>query len=40
MEKAYYGKDHFSKYIVSNYENINFSEFRLLLDNINEIICK
>lgn len=36
----YYGKDYFSKYIASNYENINFSEFRPLLDNINEIICK
>ena len=36
----YYGKDHFAQYITANYENIDFSEFRPLLDNINEIICK
>lgn len=35
----YYGKDHFSQYILSNYENIDFSNFKPLLDNINEIIC-
>lgn len=34
----YYGKDHFSQYITSNYESINFSEFKPLLDNINSII--
>lgn len=35
----YYGKDHFSQYILSNYENIDFSNFKPLLDNINDIIC-
>lgn len=38
--EKYYGKDHFSKYIASNYESINFSNFRPLLDNINKIVCK
>ncbi|MBY0155567.1 RNA-directed DNA polymerase [Cytobacillus firmus] len=34
----YYGKDMFSKYILNNYADINFNEFRSILDNINSII--
>lgn len=34
----YYGKDIFSKYILDNYININFNNFRSVLDNINNII--
>lgn len=34
----YYGKDHFSQYILSDYENIDFSNFRPLLNNIRDII--
>ncbi|WML54326.1 retron Ec67 family RNA-directed DNA polymerase/endonuclease [Neobacillus sp. PS3-12] len=34
----YYGKDMFSKYILNNYADINFNEFRSVLDNINNII--
>lgn len=36
--EKYYGKDHFSKYISSNYETIDFSNFRVLLDTINKIV--
>lgn len=36
--EKFYGKDHFSKYISSSYENIDFSDFRFLLDQINEIV--
>ena len=36
----HYGKDIFSKYIISNYEGINFSGFRPLLDQINRIITE
>lgn len=34
----YYGKEIFSKYILNNYSDINFGEFRLVLDNINKIM--
>lgn len=34
----YYGKEIFSKYILNNYTDINFDEFRLVLDNIDNII--
>ncbi|NCB51157.1 MAG: RNA-directed DNA polymerase [Clostridia bacterium] len=34
----YYGKEIFSKYISSNYKDIDFSGFRQLLDKLNEII--
>ncbi|WP_341356785.1 retron Ec67 family RNA-directed DNA polymerase/endonuclease [Rossellomorea sp. y25] len=34
----YYGKEMFSKYILGNYSNINFDEFKPVLDNINNII--
>lgn len=34
----YYGKEIFSKYVLNNYYNINFNEFRAVLDNINNII--
>lgn len=34
----YYGKERFSKYILENYLNINFNDFRPLLNNINNII--
>lgn len=33
----YYGKDRFSKYIMKNYENIDFTDFRPLLDKIRYI---
>lgn len=39
----YFGKDRFSKYVMKNYEQINFEKFRPLLDNIRKIIldyCK
>lgn len=35
----FYGKEYFSQYILSDYNNIDFSNFRPLLTNINEIIC-
>jgi len=34
----YYGKEIFSNYILNNYFNINFNEFKPILDNINNII--
>lgn len=34
----YYGKEMFSKFILNNYSDINFNEFRPVLDNINNII--
>ncbi|MBO0588212.1 retron Ec67 family RNA-directed DNA polymerase/endonuclease [Sporosarcina sp. E16_8] len=34
----YYGKEMFSKYILNNYSDINFNEFRLVLDNLNNIM--
>lgn len=33
----YYGKEMFSKYILANYKKIDFSNFRILLNNLNEI---
>lgn len=35
--KKYYGKDDFSKHILDNYQEIDFSNFKILLDNIKEI---
>lgn len=37
-KNKYYNKDIFSNYIYSNYINIDFSNFRPLLDNLNKII--
>ncbi|MBJ8205520.1 RNA-directed DNA polymerase [Bacillus cereus] len=34
----YYGKEIFSQYILKNYSDINFNEFRSVLDNINNIM--
>lgn len=34
----YYGKDHFSKYISENYKSIDFTNFKPLLNAINEIV--
>ena len=36
--EKYYGKDHFSKYIFTNYKDIDFSNFKPLLNVINEIV--
>ena len=36
----HYGKDYFSKYIISNFESINFDGFRPMLDRINRIITE
>ena len=36
--EKYYGKDHFSKYVYSNYDKINFSNFKPLLNYINDAI--
>lgn len=33
-----YGKEIFSKFILSNYEEINFENFRPILNNINQIV--
>ena len=33
-----YSKDHFSKYVYSNYDKIDFSNFIPLLDNIRDAI--
>lgn len=34
----YYGKEIFSKYVESDYSNINFDRFKSVLDNMNFII--
>ena len=34
----YYGKVTFSKYIMNNYKSIDFSNFRIILDNIVKIL--
>ncbi|WP_353618719.1 retron Ec67 family RNA-directed DNA polymerase/endonuclease [Bacillus sp. ISL-37] len=34
----YYGKEIFSKYILGNYTEINFNQFRSVLNNINNVI--
>ena len=39
-KSKHYGKDIFSKYILSHYENINFDGFRPMLDRINSIITE
>lgn len=36
----HYGKEIFSKFVLKNYENINFENFRSILDNLNKIISK
>lgn len=36
--EKFYGKDSFSKYISSNYEKIDFSNFKFLLNQIREIV--
>lgn len=38
--EKFYGKDHFSKYISSSYEKIDFSDFKFLLNQIKEIVIK
>ena len=41
FDKAqHYGKDIFSKHVISNYESINFNGFRPMLDRINRIITE
>ena len=37
-EQLYYGKEIFSKYVLNNYQSINFDNFRPMLDKISEII--
>lgn len=39
-KSKHYGKDIFSKYILSHYETINFDGFRPMLDRINSIITE
>ena len=34
----YYGKEIFSNYIMRNYSNIDFSNFKPMLENLNEIV--
>ena len=36
--RKYYGKEIFSQYVMDNYADINFDEFRPVLDNISSII--
>lgn len=36
--EKYYGKEIFSQYILSNYEEIDFSGFRPLLDTLNFVV--
>ena len=36
--EKYYSKDHFSKYVYSNYDKIDFSNFRPLLNNVRDAI--
>lgn len=36
--KQYYGKDAFSKYIFTNYQDIDFSGFRMLLNMLNIVV--
>ena len=37
-KSKYYGKVAFSKYIMNNYKSIDFSNFRIILDNIDKIL--
>ena len=37
-EQLHYGKEIFSKYVLNNYQSINFDNFRPMLDKISEII--
>lgn len=34
----HYGKDIFSKYVLKNYQSIDFSNFKLILDNIKKVV--
>lgn len=36
----HYGKDRFSKYISNNYKDIDFTAFKLILDNLNKIVTE
>lgn len=36
----YFGKDHFSKYVLKNYKSIDFSGFKPLLDTIKNVIAQ
>ena len=38
--QKYYGKDRFSKYVMKNYEEINFDGFRPLLDKMESIVVQ
>lgn len=35
----YYGKEILSKYVLDNFDNINFENFRPILNNLNSVIC-
>lgn len=37
--EKHYGKDIFSQYIIDHYQDVNFSGFSTMLDNINAIIA-
>lgn len=37
--KTEYGKDTFSKYVLNNYKTIDFSQFTIMLDKINEVVA-
>lgn len=37
-KSKFYGKNDFSKYVLKNYANINFDNFKIILDNIETII--
>lgn len=39
-KEKYYNKDIFSRYIFTNYKNIDFSNFKPMLDSLNEIVAK
>ena len=37
-ENKHYGKDHFSNYVLANYETIDFSGFRPFLDALKSVV--
>ena len=39
-EKAHYGKDIFSKYVLSHYEEIDMENFKALLNTIRNVIIE
>ena len=39
-KEKYYNKDIFSKYVLSNFASIDFTNFRPMLDSINRIVEK